>query len=68
MKPLGLSQQDYDELENHGRAAEELSPLPSLTWYENVLFLMACAFFLSLIGFFYVSALLCRVATGRWPR
>lgn len=68
VRPLGLTQQDYEELENPSRAAEPVSPLPSLTWGEECLFVAACAFFLTLIAFFYVTALLCRMVTGRWPR
>jgi len=68
MKPMGLSQADYEELENPRRAEEPVSPLPPLTMWEECLFVAACAFFLILVAFFYVSALLCRVATGRWPR
>lgn len=66
MRPLGLSQQDYEELEFPGRAAEPaldfslpFRPL-KLAWWEQVLWLLLCAAFLVLFSFYYVTAQLCR--------
>ena len=67
-RPLGLTQQDYEELENPRRPAEERLPLPPLTWGESAMFSVACAIALVVVFFFFVYALLCRMVTGRWPR
>jgi hypothetical protein len=67
-KPLGLSQQDYEELEKPRPAPEPLSPLPGLSLWDNCLWVIACLTFLVCLGFFFVTALLCRMVTGRWPR
>ena len=70
MKPLGLSQQDYEELENPRQAAELSFPADRviLTRWQNALLCISCAFVCLLVLFYLVSALLCRMVTGRWPR
>jgi hypothetical protein len=70
MKPMGLSQADYEELENPRQAAELSFPADRviLTRWQNALLCAACAFVCLLVLFYLVSALLCRMVTGRWPR
>jgi len=67
-RPLGLTQQDYDELEFPRRPAEPAAPPIVLTLWESALFFFACAACLGLVLAYCVSALLCRVVKGRWPQ
>ena len=66
-RPLGLSQADYEELEKprpRGEASLPFRP-PSLTWWEQVLWLLLCAACLVLTSFLYVGAQLCKIGTRR---
>jgi hypothetical protein len=68
VRPLGLTQQDYDELEkveNPSRPAEPRSPLPPLTWWDKCLSLLAFAIALVLVLFLLVTAQLCRIGNRR---
>jgi len=65
MKPMGLSQADYEELENPSRAAEPRFASPSLTWWEKSLCLLAFALALVLTTLLYVYAQLCRIGNRK---
>jgi hypothetical protein len=64
-RPLGLSQADYDELENPSRAAEPVFHPLVLTWWESTMWLTACALFTVCFAFLLVTAQLCRI--GKKP-
>jgi len=55
MRPLGLSQADYEELEFYRRAAEPALPLPRPAWWRSAFwfcaFSIAFLFILCLYGF-----------------
>jgi len=68
MRPLGISQQDYDELEGFRiprPRGEEPSPLPPFTLWDKCLSLLAFAIALVLVLFLLVTAQLCRIGNRR---
>jgi len=65
MKPMGLTQADYEELENPRPAAEPFSPLPPFTLWDKCLSLLAFALALVLVLFLYVAAHLCRMVSRK---
>jgi hypothetical protein len=64
-KPLGLTQQDYDELENPKPRGEGPVPLPPFTWQENLIAFIAFALLIWFTLFFYVAAQLCRIGNRK---
>lgn len=65
MRPLGLSQQDYEELEFPRAPRKEKVHPPVFTWWESALFLGLCALFTVLFLFLCVTAQLCRIGNRR---
>jgi len=66
-RPLGLSQQDYDELENPSRAAEPVSHAEPLTRWEKCLFVPCCVAMVTIVFLLWVATLAYRLVRGKWP-
>jgi hypothetical protein len=62
MKPLGLTQADYEELEFPRRRGEEPMPFssPPVAWWEKCLLVLILAITVPIFFFLLVTAQLCR--------
>lgn len=67
MKPLGLTQQDYEELESPRQRGEAPSPVSVPTGWDKCPLWLLLTLSMVILLFLCVGALLCRVVKGRWP-
>jgi hypothetical protein len=69
-KPLGLTQADYEELENPQPLRKEQLPFssPPVSWWEKCLLVLILAITVPIFFFLFVTAHVCMMFTGPHQR